>query len=149
MTFSADQLQEAIRVCGCFNLRRASRAATRLYDSSLGSVGLTSGGFVTLALVEIAPDVSLPELARMLGVDRSTLTRNLRPLIRGGLVRSSAPRVGRTVRVRLTPRGLRALERGIPAWKAAQERFEAAVGGAELARLLASLTQVSTTLRAP
>jgi DNA-binding MarR family transcriptional regulator len=137
-------LVEAVRICACFNLRRASRAVTRFYDEVLEQGGLRSTGFVALVAIEIEGNPTLPRLARALGVDRSTLTRNLQPLARAGFVSVASSPGGRTATARLTPKGRAAMLRCIPLWKEAQDRFETHVGGKRWNDALATLSRAST-----
>lgn len=136
------QLREAARVCACFNLRRAARAVTRLYDEVLEPGGLRSTGFVAMAFIQVEGGCGLPRLARTLGVDRSTLTRNLKPLERAGYVTVTTEAGARTAVARLTAKGERALERCIPLWRSAQGRFEASVGAEGWANVLGGLNRI-------
>jgi len=86
--------------------------------------------------------VRLPDLARTLTVDRSTLTRNLQPLVRTGLVKTATPRNARASTVRLTAKGRRLLTRTLPLWEEAQKRFEAKVGIRRWKEILGELTKV-------
>ena len=137
-------LVEAARVCACFNLRKTSRAVTRVFDEALERRGLRSTGFLTLVAIRTEGSPTLPRLAQALDLDRSTLTRNLKPLVEGGLVRTSTPRGSRTARAALTPRGARVLEQCVPLWREAQDRVEARVGKARWAVLLASLSNLAS-----
>ena len=84
----------------------------------------------------------LPDLAGTLNVDRSTLTRNLQPLVRTGLVKTATPRNARASTVRLTAKGKRLLTRTLPLWKEAQRRFEARVGIRRWKGIVGDLTRV-------
>lgn len=84
----------------------------------------------------------LPDLARTLNVDRSTLTRNLQPLLRSGLVRTTAPRNARANNVRLTAKGRRLLERTLPLWEEAQGRFERRFGIRRWKEMVGQLSKV-------
>ena len=143
MTIDRETLAEAVRVCACFNLRRAARAVTRLYDEILGRGGLRSTQFVALVAIRMEGAPTLPRLARALGVDRSTLTRNLRPLAKAGLVQISTGPGAKTATTRLTAKGEKALARCLPLWQEAQNRFEARVGSEEWHSLLGGLASVS------
>ena len=142
MSIDRSTLVEAARVCACFNLRRASRAVTRLYDEVLGAGGLRSTGFVALVLIEAEGQPTLPRLARSMGLDRSTLTRNIKPLVRDGLVRVTRGSGARTSTVALTPKGEKALLRCIPLWQEAQRRFESSLGPDRWATMLQQLSAV-------
>ncbi len=107
--------------CACFAVRRAARAITQVYDRHLRATGLTANQFTVLVvLVRSGEGVPMGRLAARLGVERTTLTRNLKPLeakryitIRGG----DDPRV-RVVSI--TERGRAAAAAAMPAWRKAQ-----------------------------
>lgn len=135
-------LAEAARVCACFNFRKASRAVTQLFDNTLQPGGLRSTQFVILVAVAVEGAARLPELARMLNVDRSTLTRNLQPLAREGLLRVSDTRGERASSVKLTKKGERALMSTIPLWEKAQTTFVEKLGGRRWQAMLEGLNRV-------
>jgi DNA-binding MarR family transcriptional regulator len=143
VTIDRSTLVEAVRVCACFNLRRASRAVTRFYDEVLEPGGLRSTGFAALIAIQIEGVPTLPRLSRVLGVDRSTLTRNLQHLVRSGLVKIGASAGSRTATAKLTPKGEKTLLACVPLWKVAQSRFEGHVGQKEWQAVLAALANVS------
>jgi DNA-binding MarR family transcriptional regulator len=143
VTIDRSTLVEAVRVCACFNLRRASRAVTRFYDEALEPGGLRSTGFAALIAIQIEGVPTLPKLSRILGVDRSTLTRNLQPLVKQGLVKVGTSTGSRTATARLTPKGEKTLVRCIPLWQEAQGRFEGKVGSSEWQAVLAALANVT------
>ncbi len=135
-------LAEAARVCACFNFRKASRAVTQLFDAVLQPSGLRSTQFVILVRIGADGRPSLPDLARGLNVDRTTLTRNLQPLVRQGLLRISQGRGERASNVRLTPKGGRALAAAVPLWVKAQTRFVGQFGGQRWPSMLEDLNRV-------
>src|SRR5215831_14221164 len=73
--------------CLCHRTRMASRAVTRFYDDNLRSVGLRATQLAVLVAVGNEDVMSITALAKFMGMDRSTLTRNLAPLEREGLIR--------------------------------------------------------------
>src|SRR5919106_4818042 len=79
-------LLEASR-CACFNLRKATRAVTQLYDDALRPSGLRCTQFSLLTLLRASGTVAMTELAEDAVMDRTTLARNLDILEREGLVR--------------------------------------------------------------
>jgi DNA-binding MarR family transcriptional regulator len=113
----------AAEICACFQVRRVARAVTRLFDEVLEPGGLRSTQFVMLVAIRALGEPTLPALAKMLGVDRSTLTRNLAALERIGLVRRVPERSGRMSSAQLTRKGLDALGGAVPLWQKAQSRF--------------------------
>jgi len=132
----------ALKVCACFNMRRASRAVTRLFDEILLRGGLRSTQFVALVAIHAGGGPSLPRLARDLGLDRSTLTRNLRPMVKAGLIEVGAAPPSQTATARLTAEGEAALERCVPLWQEAQARLEAKLGPGTWQNLLGGLDRV-------
>src|SRR5215472_1683757 len=72
--------------CACLKVRTAARAVTRFYDDAFRPVGLRATQLSVLVAVASSEAVSIASLSRLLGMDRSTLTRNLRPLESKSLV---------------------------------------------------------------
>jgi DNA-binding MarR family transcriptional regulator len=122
--------------CTCFRLRSLTRRVTRLYDQVLAPSGLTVTQYSVLAHAlrqDAAPAVS--ELAQLLFTDRTTLTRNLKPLADAGLVKVADGADARSKAVRVTAKGRSAFRAARPLWKEAQARLRAQAGGARLAAL--------------
>src|SRR5688572_6632102 len=94
--------------CACFALRRATRAITRLYDRQLRASGLRVNQFTLLVVLTNAGPQPLQVLADILGVERTTLTRNVQPLLAQGLLAESAGDDRRVRRLSVTPAGVRA-----------------------------------------
>jgi DNA-binding MarR family transcriptional regulator len=133
--------------CTCLRLRKATRRITQLYDAFLAPSGLTASQFGLLATVNARDGLSIGELADRMVMDPTTLTRNLRPLERRGLVRIVAASDDRRRRsVVPTPRGRAAFRKASPLWRAAQERIEAVLGESEIAALNAALDRSLATL---
>lgn len=145
MSIDPSTCAAAIRVCACFNLRRASRAVTRLFDEILLRGGLRSTQFVALVAIRAGGEPALPRLARDLGLDRSTLTRNLNPLVKAGLVEVGTHPPSQSATARLTAEGEAALERCVPLWQEAQARFEGKIGAEAWRSLLGGLDAVSSS----
>jgi DNA-binding MarR family transcriptional regulator len=129
--------------CACFTTRKAARALTALYDRALAPTGLrATQGTLLVALVR-AGDVPVTRLAGILGMDRTTLTRNLEPLERTGLV---AVRPGPDRRVKLaaiTEAGRKALVRVMPLWREAQRQVVEGAGGARWDALRRELGRIT------
>ncbi len=119
--------RQALKVCGCFNLRKAARTVTQLYDDILQPTGLRSTQLVILLTLALEAQMSLSHLARELHVSSSTLTRNLMPLERDRLIRKSA-RGKRGKLVKLTQKGRNVLNTAVPQWVKAQQKFTEMVG---------------------
>ncbi len=129
-------------VCTVLRLRRATRKATRVYDRHLAQLGIGIAQFGILQTISGASDRPLGEIASALEMDRTTLTRNLRPLLSRGLVRFADAPDRRTRRVALTEEGEATLLEARRAWRIAQDETRKRLGPAqtdELHRLLALL----------
>lgn len=117
--------------CLCFRVRRVSRALTRLYDEALRPMDIQATQLTLLnaaALLE-ARDAPMGELADVLAMDLTTLSRNLRPLEASGLVRRERSAADGRVRVvRLTAHGRTTLEEALPLWQEAHARVVTVLG---------------------
>jgi len=138
-------LADAARDCACFNLRKAARAVTQMYEAALASTGIHATQFSVLVALALADGAPLSRVADALVMDRTTLTRNLRPLARRGWVRIKAGEDRRERNLSLTRSGRAALDRALPLWQQAQARLHERLGDARWERLLADLPSVVTT----
>lgn len=128
--------------CLNFNLRKADRAVTQVYDKALTSCGLRSTQFMLLNGVALGGGASISSLAEAMVMDRTTLTRNLAPLEREGLVAVVPGADRRTRSVELTRSGRRLLDEALPLWHAAQRRLARTLGGGAANRLVEHLQAV-------
>lgn len=127
-----------IRDCICLRTRRSARLLTQFYDEHLRPCGLRVTQFTLLAAIaEMTPAAQQP-LAKFMGMDRTTLTRNLALLERDGFVTvGSSPTDQRQRAIRLTHAGEEAIRRARPSWERAQREAlaaftdKAAGGGSE------------------
>jgi len=122
-----DAINEASGSCACANLRRVTRVVTREFDEAMRNTGFRSTQISILIEIARMGDAPVGELARVLAMDASTLTRNLTPLERDGLIAARKTQAGRRRSVRLTPAGAAVLRTAIPLWQSAQEKFLARV----------------------
>ena len=106
----------------------AARAVTRLYDDTLRSVGLRATQLAVLAAVGGDAVVSITGLAKFMGMDRSTLTRNLAPREREGLIRVGVEGWRRSRTVEITKKGRSRLREALPLWQTAQETLQRRLG---------------------
>ena len=108
-------------LCHCTNIRRASRAVTQFYDNQLEPSGLKITQYSLLNHLRRLGPLTMKELSQAVRLERTTLIRNLKPLENMGLVSVEAGKASTARLVRLTDRGLNALESAIPYWKQAQQ----------------------------
>lgn len=132
--------------CTCFHLRRATRRVTQIYDHELAAVGLSLNQYTILRRTQKAPRI-LGELAEELGMDRTTLTRNLRPLLEAGLLGEARGEDARQRLIALSDAGRARLKAAVPHWQHAQQRIDAAFGTEAVARLHLELDTLTQRLR--
>ena len=102
--------------------RRTANLITRVYNHRLAPMGLEVTQFSILSTIALGRAKSASELADLVGVERSTLARNLDRLIDAGLV-TSTKGDGRRLIYELTSRGAEMIERALPLWKLAQDEL--------------------------
>ena len=93
------------------------------------SVGLRATQLAVLVAAGADDVVSITSLAKFMGMDRSTLTRNLAPLEREGLIRVGNEGWRRSRTVEITKQGRSRLREALPLWQKAQERLRQKLGG--------------------
>ena len=130
--------------CLCTKLRRASRGVTRIYDEALADVGLNAAQFSLLRNLQRLGQPSISALAEAMGLDRSTLGRNLRVVESRGLLQLSGGSDQRSRQVALTDAGVRVLEQGAPLWERAQQELALRLGADKRAELMALLDDLET-----
>ena len=135
------------RLCMCAGVRRAGQALTNLYDAILAPSGLRVMQFSLLAHLASVDEATLTRLAEVRVIDRTTLTRNLTPLQRDGLVTVTAGNDRRTRVVRITDAGRAAMRRAFPYWRAAQAQITAGLGAERFGALLAEMEELSALAR--
>lgn len=126
--------------CLCLHVQRAARALARRFDEAFRPIGLTSGQFSLLMSLNRPKPPSIGSIAALLAMDRTTLTANLKPLERRGLVQTlvdPADRRGRLLT--LTESGRMLLNSATPIWERTHEEVE---------RLQADADGLRTALRA-
>jgi len=130
--------------CLCLHVQRAARAVGRRFDEALRPLGLTNGQFSLLVSLNRAKAPSIGEISRLLATDRTTLTANLKPLVRRGLVKVTVDDADkRSRRLTLTPAGRRLLAAAVPVWRRTHAAIDGLLGGSDPDRLRADLRALS------
>ncbi len=131
--------------CACLNLRGAARAVTQMYDEVLRPSGLKATQFSVLAAVAMKGPASMTVIAKALVMDRTTLTRNLKPLMDRGLVKAGKGADDRRQRrIVVTGEGKAALAKALPLWKKAHEQI---INGIGFARWQGMVRLLDETIR--
>lgn len=121
--------------CTCAALRRSARRLTQAYDRALKPSGLRLTQYQVLAMVADTRGLTITELAALLAVDRTTLTRNLRPLEEAGLIAVGPGTDQRSRAVAITTQGRRRFKQAVPLWREAERSFRTRMGREEAAAL--------------
>jgi DNA-binding MarR family transcriptional regulator len=142
------QLGEMARTCACFNFRKSSRSVTQFFDQALAPAGLRSTQLVILITGLLLGPSSIARLARELVMDRSTLTRNLKPLVNMGLLQLSEAASGKHKSVLVTVEGRAALLKAAPYWERAQGHLVTRFGTQRWDRIMDDLGSIVDATRA-
>ena len=128
--------------CICINLRRATQMVTRYYDELLAPSGLKLTQFSLLHQIRLREPVSITELARVTGLDRTTMGKNLQLIARSDLI-SLSPGEDRRERIaQITSKGQQALNMSYPLWQNAQATVTATLGEEQLGTFMSLLSEL-------
>lgn len=117
--------REVRDTCLCLHLQRAARAVARRFDEALRPLALTNGQFSLLMSLNRAEAPRIGSVAALLAMDRTTLTANLKPLERRGLMTVAVDAADkRSRRLALTPAGRALLTAAVPAWRRTHAAIE-------------------------
>ena len=137
----------AVENCTCFNVRRVSRVITQFFDAEVRRQGMRPTQAPILRSLQAKSGWSMAELSEWLGMERTTLVRNLRPLQRDGLVRSKGGGRGGHVELEITEKGRAALAKMLPAWRSAQGKVVATLGKERWSSIINDLAGVAAKLK--
>ena len=134
-------------LCLCDTLRMTARAVTQVYDDALRSVGLRVTQFSLLGQAASMGPVESWRLSEALGLDKTTFSRNLRPLERRKLIAIEAGEDRRTRLVRVTPAGEKLVKEASAYWRSVQASFKKRLDDGEFDRTLRQLLRVRAAAR--
>lgn len=115
----------------CYNLsmRKACRIINQFYEGRLSAAGIKVGQFSILRSVFFTKETTNKELQKILVLEQTTLTRNLKPLFRDGLLSLTLdPEDKRIKKISLTPEGHKRYHQALPLWQNAQKEFNQKIG---------------------
>ena len=132
--------------CVCFNLRRVTRTVTQFFDAEMRRHGIRpTQGSILLAL-KARESWSMAELSDSLGMERTTLVRNLRPLQREGLVKADRRRARRSGGTDDHSQRPKEIEKFMPAWRSAQSAAVKTLGEQRWSAILSDLETAALAL---
>jgi DNA-binding MarR family transcriptional regulator len=124
--------------CLCLATQRAARALSRKFDDAFRPLGITSGQFSLLMSLNRGGPPPMSAVASLMAMDRTTLTANLKPLVKRGFVAVLVdPKDNRGRLLKLLPKGMAVLTRAVPIWESTHREVERPLSGAN--RLRSSL----------
>lgn len=130
--------------CNLFYLRRAARAVSKQYGAAMKDSPLEATQFSVLFILSRAGALSITALANKMGLDRTSMSRNLLPLQSHGYIVVSDEGMTRAREVTITESGRAALQALMPMWRKAQAEFAEHLGEADTALLISLLGRVAT-----
>lgn len=133
--------------CICFNLRKTSRTITKIYDEALRVVNLRVTQFSILAFVYYYKNITITLLSNELAMDRTTLTRNLKPLERGKFIDIRKQEDPRYKTISLTSKGKEIFQNALPVWSQVQANVVQRIGLADADHLISELNRIRNTAR--
>ena len=132
--------------CVCFNLRWVTRTVTQFFDAEMRRHGIRPTQTPILGALSVKPTRTMAELSDWLGMERTTLVRNLRPLERDGMIRITGGGRGGRVELAITEKGRKALGRMYPAWRAAQIKVVETLGAQRWSAIINDLERAALEL---
>ena len=130
--------------CACFNVRKAARAVTQFYDNALKPTELRATQFTLLVALSRRGKIGITQLADNLVMERTTLTRNLKPLQKQGLIKVTEGSDRRTRAIIITEAGQKKLQEAIPYWEQAQEFIATGLGNTDFSMMLNNISKVTS-----
>lgn len=129
--------------CSCFYLRRAARLVSRQYADTMKAAGLKSSQFSILSILTFNEQLTITELAAKMGLERTSLSRNLRPMEKDGLIAVSDERDHRRRYIKLTRQGKATYRKALPLWNQAQQELRQQLGAEDLKQLKSLLKRTA------
>ena len=136
----------AVDNCVCFNLRWVTRAVTQFYDAEMRRHGIRPTQGTILSSLQARDSWNMAELSDWLGMERTTLVRNLRPLQRDGFVKAVGGGRGNRVELTITTKGRKQIDKLTPAWKSAQRAAVKTLGEKRWSAILSDLEAAALAL---
>ena len=144
MTIRFEDVGTIAQTCLCANIQRAARAIGRRFDDAFRPLDLTNWQFTLMVALYRSQPPTITLVANDLATDRTTITANLKPLERRGLVRVSPDKDDRRARrVALTASGLALLQQAYAVWIRAQDAIVADLALEDMDGVLASLRAIA------
>ena len=139
--------QPDIQLCAHANLRKAMRVVSKAYDAAMKPSGLKATQFTLLVVLSRMGEMPLTKLSQILVMDRTTLTRNLKPLLAQGLLEIGREKDERIRLISITEAGRSSVAEAMPLWREAQSRVTGGLGESRLAGMIDDLNALMEAVR--
>lgn len=137
---------EAVENCVCLRLRSVTRTVTSHFDAEMRRHGIRPTQWSILCALNGKKSWTMADLSEWLGMDRTTLIRNLKPLERDGLTNSSGRGKGSRVEIIITQEGRERIAQAISGWRVAQKNVIGTIGEKRWSAVLRDLEAVASAL---
>lgn len=134
---------EDVTACTCARIRKATRILTQAYDAALKPVGLKGTQFTLLVTLDKTGELPLSRLADVLGMERTTLTRNLKPMICKGYIEVNQDDDQRVRLVKMTLNGAQVVQEAMPLWRSVQMQTVDRLGDKKWLLMMATLEELT------
>lgn len=138
------EVSKVVHACICFNLRKAGRIITLIYDQALQPCGLRATQFNLLIAIQTYGPITIKRLAEKMLIHRTALARNLKPLEQKGFLKIKPGHDRRERSIRITEAGQKALVGAYPYWENAQRHVADALGQEQLNHILSGIAEISS-----
>lgn len=133
--------------CTCYRVRKAARALTQFYDEALAEAGATLTQMSVLTELARTPNVSVTALGERLGMDRTTLSRTIKPLLTDGWITGAAAKDRRARNLEITQAGFDILNRCNTGWRMAETQMLKTLGRESRDTLFGILDEIGSAVR--
>lgn len=133
--------------CLCFNIRKASRMVTQIYDDALREIGYTPSQIMILSSIQELHSANINELAEAVSTDRTTVSRNLIPLRKNGLIKPCDCEDRREKAIMLTPKGGQVLQKASSIWQEKHLHVAGAIGTKRMSDFIVELNGILNMLQ--
>lgn len=138
-----DETKDIGRQCIGFRVRMLNRMVTSIYDDALAKAGVKTSQFNVLVAVSNRAEMKPSELAKILAMDESTLSRNVDRMCTKGLLQLTDDEDRRSHRITITEKGMAVIRKAYPAWQKAQDEVSRLLGPESVAALRSALKKLS------
>ncbi|MDH1975373.1 MarR family winged helix-turn-helix transcriptional regulator [Aliarcobacter butzleri] len=121
-----------ISICHCTNMRQISRKITNIYDEFLKPFNLNVTQYSLLSNLKRVQPIKMNDFSKVVKLDRTTLVRNLKPLINLSLIEIKSIDKSKAQLLELSQKGIELQNEGYKYWQKAQEYIEQTINHAEL-----------------